>query len=149
MLANLRRLDRVSVESKKGNFFEEHDAGDAIDEEWQDDGDEGDYFPVWDPEHDGGQDDEEEIIDEDDLIDTLASYQDVRNAFRQNHNARGFYPPTTPGGKGKKGQSKGSSFGPFPQGKGNREREPGSRNHDTRVETSHKMSILWPDRALE
>ena len=59
-----------------------------------------------------------DVIDEDDLIDVLANYQDVRNALRQSRNARDFYPPTSPGFKGKKGQSKGSSFGPTQPGKG-------------------------------
>ena len=38
VLANLRRLDRVSGEGKKGNFFEERDAEEAFDEDWQEDG---------------------------------------------------------------------------------------------------------------
>ena len=79
VLLNLRPLNRVTAESKRGAFFEEHDQ----------------------PQ------DEDEPIEEDDLIEILASYQDVRNALRQTRNARGFYPPASPGAKGKKGQGKG------------------------------------------
>ena len=91
VLLNLRKLDRVAVESKRGTFFEK--LGYDEESEWPEEEEGEDYFPTFEPELEGASTENGEVIEEDDLIDILASYQDVQSALRQNRNARGLYPP--------------------------------------------------------
>ncbi|CAE7422825.1 C15C7.7, partial [Symbiodinium pilosum] len=116
--ANLDRDSEAKLTTwLQGTFFGEQEPEQDEEDEWPEDGD--DYFPVWDEAQDSVEPDENDVIDEEDLVDVLASYQDVRQALKQTRNVRGFYPPRFPGAKGKKGHGKGSSFGPVPgKGKG-------------------------------
>ncbi|CAE7843272.1 GIP, partial [Symbiodinium necroappetens] len=121
VVANLRRLDRAIQEgSRKNNAYyeglEEDDAGDA-EGEWQeheayyedygnaiDDDEALEETYYQDPAPDEAFQD---VVEEDELLEVLASYQDVRDSLRMARNGRGYYP------KGSKG-----SFGPLPSGKG-------------------------------
>ena len=115
VVANLRRLDRVMTESpKKGAAFFE---GDHNDEEAEaEDYDIAEDEPVFEDflaEAFGDSD----LVEEEDLLEVLASYQDTREQIRQQKNGRGFF-PLSQKGKDSRSKGKGRSTGSFGKGKG-------------------------------
>ena len=117
--ANLRRLDRAMNEGhKRGTTFYE-DGGHTDDDDQDRYPDEHDaYYQDYaydqEPAHEEQNEETyyqqpaledvfDEVVEEDDLLDVLASYKDVRESMRQSRNGRGFYP-----------KGKGNSFGPLP-----------------------------------
>ena len=131
VLLNLRKLGRVAVESKR---------------EWPEEEEGEDYFPTFEPELEGASAEDGEVIEEDDLIDILASYQDVRRALRQNRNARAWILSSGKSRlKGQGGSRQRQLFWTGSPPKGERRRKAGQEQGHHRT---HKMPALWQDRTL-
>ena len=95
IITALRKLEKVIREkSGKSNFMLEEG---EVDAESEGGDSEGDYVYVCVDEGDLNQ-----VFEESELVEALATYQQVRRAIKDQKNSRGYYQP--------KGSSKGSSF---------------------------------------
>ena len=96
IITGLRRLDRVVKDKSKGHYATELQGdGGAMAEEQSDD----EHIYVMEGDLD-------EVMDEDTVMQALASYKEVRQALREQKTNRGFYPGKGRGGVGGKGGGK-------------------------------------------
>ena len=136
------------MESKRGTLQE---LGYNDESEWTEEEEGEDYFPTFEPELEGASAEGGKVIEEDDLIDILASYQDVRRALRQNHNARAWILSSGKSRlKGQGGSRQRQLFWTGSPPTGQRRRKAGQEqgHHRTGVEAPYKMPVLWQDRTL-
>ena len=121
VVENLRRLDKGNFDARrKGpshyvteveneddcpDLTNETYVGEFLPEEGESDLDE-DYVYI-------GENDMQEVIDEDQMLEALATYQDVRRSLREQRTGRGYYPQgkSSSASSGGKGKGKGSFEG--------------------------------------
>ena len=101
VIANLRRLERVVTEQTgKKAYGAEASEAEVYDEEWQEDSENQVFYEA---DLDDGEDDEQyvyledgdlgAIIEEDAMMEALASYQETRQRLREQQKGRQFYRP--------------------------------------------------------
>ena len=127
IVKNLRKLEKVVHDKKKIYFGEEGD-----EDGMPPDGEDNEVFATTvdsAAEYESDEDDDyvyvsagelQDVYDEEEMQEALATYQEVRRSLRDQRNARGFYPVE----KGK-GKAKGGGFG---KGKGRPMMAPRSRD---------------------
>eukprot|EP00439_Symbiodinium_sp_Y106_P075644 s391_g15.t1 len=106
IIKNLRKLEKVVHEKRRGIFFGEENEEDPV----PDDEAINEVYPAdVNVEYESDEDDDyvyinagelQEIYDEEQMQEALATYQEVRRSIREQRNVRGYYPVEKGKGKG-------------------------------------------------